>query len=697
MTYQCSLRTVVSNLWFQLLCLSIILLSSLPTFSQEQTPPSPSPQIKLPRPNDPASVLESFSSQLRAVPTRAFSTLFNSESSTAISSNTATNDSTVFHMTDVVTDSSTTGYSAPFNTSFPPIGYMPVRRLAGQDVFVIDMIFGSDDNTILYNSFAIDTTGEYLTVYTPTGCSKLTIPQSNCVQPQIVFSASFTGANYYIDSMLLYCETCSIATDNPGLLWTPDGSSLLVERGKVDLVAVNKLAIRGTVSQPQAYNIFPIRGVVGLAKPQSTSRPVTSQNYQRPFADLMTQLVTMTAINTSATVVNTTYNYGLDFWLNSDAEHSIGQVEATILTPSGMNSSSQYGVLPTNMHYTAPQQQQSKIWLNGLPSQYRDSIQWSSPQSDEPDTTQFKAYGSNMPLFAAYNMSFCNIPLYSVAPVIVDSFSPCLTLPQAVFDSIMTWAPITCDYTQTYTADGNRQCYVSSTTLGRPLLPTLDFALSPEPTAPQLHLPLDQLLLPLDRSAETNFTTMQRICISTSQSQQYVALGSMALTALYFHADLNTTRYGLANKVAFQSRVEQCLPRYQCVGQEMSYEAFNLCIPANCNDYYFFQWDNISRTCRLHAGYPATLGAFIAFFFAIEALLFVYEMWLATRIAHDTSRLSLVQRSQSRRYQNRREGGTAAATAGTNEDLNAPILSPQQQQDHREAALAIQAMSPTSE
>src|SRR5688572_25076479 len=52
------------------------------------------------------------------------------------------------------------------------------------------------------------------------------------------------------------------------------------------------------------------------------------------------------------------------------------------------------------------------------------------------------------------------------------------------------------------------------------------------------------------------------------------------------------------NSNSCESRL-QCASRVICAGMQAHYEPLNTCLPPPCEDYYFFQLDEKSQSCKL--------------------------------------------------------------------------------------------------
>lgn len=564
-----------------------------------------------------------------------------------------------------------------------PIGFIPLRHEPNINEYLVDIALGGDDSNTeatLVKSLVLDTTGEFLIIFTPEACRAMKPPIDGCAQPRNIFTTTRVTPNFGIDQIGFYCDECFVASDTVYLLWSRDGTSLTYTSHRVDMVAVRTLIINGTETSPKLYNYGPFRGLFGLGPPYSRQRPLTSA-YVSPFPDLIEMLAYQRQTLPQNQNHTTTYNYGLDLY------PSFNNVNAT----SQSIGSSQFVKDTQRLVQT-----QSRLYLNGIPPQYNSSIQWqlhpSAPRSSIVEGTQYTA---PYPLLTAYHVKYCDLLIYNEYSVIIDTMSPCLGVPSALFDSLMSWLPMECDYT--LSDDGNRQCYYtppSTAELSKmSKLPTMQFfmqkptltkdnELDPNATQPPaLYIPFEQLLFPaqfIQQDMPLNVTAhAQRMCITTSSDRFYINLGNVPLSSFYLHRDFDSGFIGLANKAAFAPSNDQCLPRLQCIGQESSYPVYNYCFPPACNLYWFFSYDHPTRSCILSPGYFVIIAVIFLAWLIMEGWFFLSEDRLDKRIHSKTPRMTLVTRSSRRRMAEQGSAPPAQAGDTTNETR-------QQQQQQRE-------------
>jgi hypothetical protein len=237
-----------------------------------------------------------------------------------------------------------------------------------------------------------------------------------------------------------------------------------------------------------------------------------------------------------------------------------------------------------------------QLVLGGIHEAWRDKLVWSSGPVD-----LFEEYHS----FRLSSLSICGVDLFqnltSTWPAIIDSGASCLGLPAEFFDMVISWMPLRCGLGKLDSVP--RICYVSSE-VRTGSLPTITFKLSE--FGSDLYIDLSELLFP------TSSSVPNRMCIYRGASviggpspYNSIVFGGRVLKQFYaaFSMEDGNGRVGFANKVATltESRV-QCASRVACKGMEVHYDPLNLCLPPPCADYYFFETDEETRTCKLVSG-----------------------------------------------------------------------------------------------
>eukprot|EP01006_Ploeotia_vitrea_P035549 TRINITY_DN65896_c13_g5_i1.p1 TRINITY_DN65896_c13_g5~~TRINITY_DN65896_c13_g5_i1.p1 ORF type:complete len:703 (-),score=375.75 TRINITY_DN65896_c13_g5_i1:80-1984(-) len=266
----------------------------------------------------------------------------------------------------------------------------------------------------------------------------------------------------------------------------------------------------------------------------------------------------------------------------------------------------------------------SEMHLEGIAEKYRDHLVWSERQP-----TTHALYHD----LAVYDMSLCGANLmqgrWNALSALVDTGAACLTLPAEMFDSVLAWVPAEC--TEDF------ECYLPLGT--RVELPVLSFRVSVN--GPLLHLPLRDLLV---RSVSPLAKGRLRWCIVRGSSVganphtsyfQHVSFGTRALLSLYTVLSMDTGQVGFANKRVWpseQAMQVQCKTAKRCIGMQQRMPALNACLDPSCSDYYFFELDYASRTCRLSSAFHVVAVLFIVLFVGGEVLLQEARRYLLGKI-----------------------------------------------------------------
>jgi len=208
------------------------------------------------------------------------------------------------------------------------------------------------------------------------------------------------------------------------------------------------------------------------------------------------------------------------------------------------------------------------------------------------------------------DMTMCGIELYSnwtsSWPVLFDSSASCLSLPVEVYEVFVTWL----DASSLVNYDND----------GVLIAPTLTFNLAGNAT--KLRIRLSDLLVDEgaigDETAPPALPDGSRLCVLNSGSHvQYndarnygwpaIVVGSMAMQSLYFVADFDTQRLGLASKGNFPSDSDVlsnggCAVVATCTGQEKWDRTTNKCMAPPCKDYFFVDRDEDTMECVWRSG-----------------------------------------------------------------------------------------------
>jgi len=262
----------------------------------------------------------------------------------------------------------------------------------------------------------------------------------------------------------------------------------------------------------------------------------------------------------------------------------------------------------------------SRIVFDAIDPTYKDRIIWSEPKQTGD------SMNDGMHEFLLYHLSLCKVDvLYNVSSswlVIIDTSGPCLTLPQFLFDRVMSHASVDCPFQQGTKSSG-RLCSPRRGP-GIDKLPSLSFQLrdvTGEP-APWLHLPMERLVF-LNASGD------EQLCIAREDGDQrrgtadmlysHIAFGSFAMSAFYAVIDLKRHTVGLASKgdPAKEASDVSCSAAPACIGMQQFYPPLNVCEDPDCSEYMFMSLDEGMRVCRWM---PAVPGAFAVLLAALVVL-----------------------------------------------------------------------------
>eukprot|EP00933_Yihiella_yeosuensis_P036679 TRINITY_DN30441_c0_g1_i1.p1 TRINITY_DN30441_c0_g1~~TRINITY_DN30441_c0_g1_i1.p1 ORF type:complete len:577 (+),score=74.77 TRINITY_DN30441_c0_g1_i1:52-1731(+) len=241
----------------------------------------------------------------------------------------------------------------------------------------------------------------------------------------------------------------------------------------------------------------------------------------------------------------------------------------------------------------------SRIVLNELNPAYEKALVWSQPKQTGD------MHNDGMHEFLIYRPKVCGVDLlYNTSSnwlAIIDTSGPCLAMIPFLFDRIMKHIPVDCPFEWGTKSYG--QLCSPRRTQGA-LLPTLSFQLqdSQEPEPPQINLPLERLVF-------KNGTGHELLCLARQDADtesippdmmySHIAVGSMAVAALYTVIDLETHRVGLASRgdPATESSNAGCAQAATCVAMQKYFPPLNLCENPQCGQYIFMALDEETKMC----------------------------------------------------------------------------------------------------
>jgi hypothetical protein len=261
-----------------------------------------------------------------------------------------------------------------------------------------------------------------------------------------------------------------------------------------------------------------------------------------------------------------------------------------------------------------PSGQPSRILVGGIDLSYRNSMQW----GDANVVPNFHG-------FRVYRMRLCGVDLFSnftsALPLtaVIDTGSSGLLLPAEIFDAIIAWIPATCSRVGI-----QKVCTVPASVASSPL-PDLAFSISRDPSAADLYLSLNNLLLPAaytgNPTADTSYG-VQRVMLLRGQqligntAPAMMVFGANAIKDFQVALSMSTAQVGLAQREPRAASSYQCLAPATCIGQQDAYPYMRLCVDPDCDRFEYYVLDPVTRECQLNVGLRSSLIA-IAFLFAI--------------------------------------------------------------------------------
>jgi hypothetical protein len=391
-------------------------------------------------------------------------------------------------------------------------------------------------------------------------------------------------------------------------------SSVTSYRAVVDLSTTYSVF----VVTDQAFQVYSESGdYVGVHSCPSLSIDTTSAEFSRSDNDDSRRCVTVQG-NISMSSIKTTYpvilaeqvsteNAGLHTWAdNSQGLLGLAYVGGYSPTPDATEDAygsffrqtlAQTGSQVFGLDFNADGEN-SAMTLGGYNPAY--DVVWQRQPVSNPSSHEAMVD----------DMTMCGVKLYSnwtsSWPVLFDSSASCLALPVEVYEVFETW--LDTSSLVNYDDDGTL------------VAPTLTFNLAGN--ASKLHIRLSDLLVDegvIDQeTAPPALPDGRRLCVVNSGSHvQYndarnygwptIVMGSLAMQSLYFAADFDTQRLGLASKGNFPSDTDilasgGCAAAAVCIGQEKWDRTTNTCMAPPCKDYFFVDRDEDTMQCVWRSG-----------------------------------------------------------------------------------------------
>lgn len=274
----------------------------------------------------------------------------------------------------------------------------------------------------------------------------------------------------------------------------------------------------------------------------------------------------------------------------------------------------------------------SSIQLGGAKPEFNESLNWLSQPT--PSTVVYHQ-------FFLKDLQFCGTALLANIsrnwPVLIDTGSSCLTLPEEIYDHIAGWF-------------GN-DTEVSSLQQ----LPALRFQmnLAVGMAAQDLFIPLATLIVNANAIVSEEgapfvkvlgSSERLRVCVlkgsAIGNPYNYpaptIVFGSLVLQSMYFAADFTTASVGLTNKLSADETLfysddsnPSCAAPRQCVGDQTYTPSKNACKEPNCKEYFFMDLDAVEHKC-IYRSTPYYFGIiFISIIAAAEVASYFLTQYTA--------------------------------------------------------------------
>jgi hypothetical protein len=460
------------------------------------------------------------------------------------------------------------------------------------------------DQTI--DRLILDTGGADTLAYNKAFCSTLGIPQADCLQTDPDTSNYPTDYRLYFDFQYIECDLCyfidqkmsvSAALPPSGDGFTnanlPNAAVTVATATTGSIIYAWNMFLRQNEMVPAYLDYTQGTGFAGLG--YRTSHPSLERN------NIIARLAAAA--------------------LNADAN---------VFLPS----------IGLDLNRTGAADSDSRLWLDGAPEQYRTALQMGA------------SLGLSNHVFSLLDMTLCGHTLVDEVLALIDTATPCTSLPATLFEYVVSWLPLVCE--ATYTPTTNTACFYDPADPAAPeVLPTLSFRVAAG--GDLINIPLDRLLMPLAKSANTLHPDKRRLCLNRDTTRNYVTVGNMALTAVYTQLDMQNEQVGFANKLAPVPSDGQCLPRKQCSGMETSYTGFNGCVSPDCSSFFLFSSTDGGSSCEMSIAAHVVLALGVAVFLALDVAYFVGETVVGraikAKIPHLTMRDGIRRMAQQQQQQ----------------------------------------------
>ena len=251
----------------------------------------------------------------------------------------------------------------------------------------------------------------------------------------------------------------------------------------------------------------------------------------------------------------------------------------------------------------------SSIQLGEVDPQFANTLLWTVQGVSSPSYHQFYID----------DVTFCNSHILGNFSqnwqVLVDTGAACLTLPAEIYDSFHSWF----DNNSVINDIANMPAFSyqvsnSANEVTTAYLPLSDLLINATDIETESGAPIVRVRYP----SSTDEVRTMRLCVLRGsniahrvggQTEYYVpapqiSFGTLALQSIYFAADFNDVRVGVANKLSNtyiqgfgEASRTGCAAKTVCIGEQDYHQSTNSCQDPPCSHYFFTELDEDTKKC----------------------------------------------------------------------------------------------------
>lgn len=248
---------------------------------------------------------------------------------------------------------------------------------------------------------------------------------------------------------------------------------------------------------------------------------------------------------------------------------------------------------------------------------YKEKLVWSQPKQTGD------IFNDGWHEFLVYRPKVCGIDLlYNTSSnwlAVIDTSGPCLTLPTFLFDRFRSRVKLDCPFAIDEPSLGRLCSPARPHGSMNSTLPSMDFRLqdAQDPVPPLVRLPLERLVF--------NNGTKDLLCVgrtdhevdrhSANMMLEHIAIGSLAVSALYTVVNLKNDSVGLASRgnAELESSNDFCIENITCISTMQTYfPPSNVCEDPPCSEYMFMVLDEETKSCKWTTVVPVAFGLLLA-------------------------------------------------------------------------------------